>query len=191
MTDDFIASLKADWDRQTAETQVILLRRRRWTPHLLLAADALGAIALTAGGLGFATAAVRFGDLLYVLSAIAMLLFALPLVLVGIRMRWRALDWDDETSAGVLASYLRRLGATEQIVRLSRRGAYTLLALAGAVWMGEGAGIIRQPTPILAVITGTWMMAGAIWLCWVRSRLARIGRERRGCEALLRQFEGA
>jgi hypothetical protein len=191
MADDFIGSLKADWDRQTAEATVVRLRRRRWTTHVLLAGDILGAVALIACGLGFGVGAVRLRDPLFGLSAAAMLLFALPLVLVGLRTRWRSLGWDDRTAEGVLTSSLGRLQATERIVRLSRAGAYTLLVLAAAAWTGAAAGLVRQPASVLGAITGAWIAAGVVWLFWVRWRLARIGRERAACETLLRQFEEA
>jgi hypothetical protein len=186
--DDFIASLKPDWDLQTQAT-VLQLRRRRWLPHLLLSLDILGAVVMAVTGAGFAWAAVTFGDLLFVLASAAMLLAGLPLVIAAVRARLKSLVWDDETPEGVLRSTIARLDANTRSLRLGRGGGYTLLGLAILAWLGQAAGLIREPWTILLTITAAWALSGLLVLAWVRWRLGRTSREREGCEALLRQFE--
>jgi hypothetical protein len=189
MSDDFIGSLKADWDGAGAEAELIRLRRRRWTPHAWLAADALGAATMIVFGFIYAALAVRYRDLLFALSAIAMLPVGLPLATTAVVTRWRALAWEGETAEGVLRSSLRRLEATRKALRLGRVGAIVLLATAVIVWAGALVDLVREPRGVLAIITGTWVLAGVSGLGWNRWRLARVGREIAGCETLLRQFE--
>ena len=189
MADDFIGSLKADWDRSGADAELLRLRRRRWAPPALLAADILGTILLTGFGVGFAMLAARYRDLLFGLSAFVMLPVGLPLVLAGIRIRWRSLRWDDETPEGVLRSSLGRLEATSTILKLGRWAACALFALIIAVWAVALAGLLREPRAILAMITATWFVTGLMMLGWIEWRTRRVARERSGCEALLRQFE--
>ncbi len=189
MADDFIGSLKADWGREGAEATVLRLRRRRWAPHALLAADLLGAVVMAVFGLGYGALAVKYRDLLFALSAVAMLPVGLPLVGSGLRMRWRALAWEGETPEGVLQSSLRRLAATDKVLRLARSAAVVLFALAAMVWAAALAGLVREPRSILAVITSSWVLAGLCGLAWIRWRLARVARDIAGCEGLLRQFE--
>lgn len=191
MADDFIGSLKADWDREGAEASLVRLRRRRWTPHALLAADFLGAVVMAVFGLGYAALAVKHHDLLFALAAVAMLPISLPLVATGLKVRWRALAWEGETSEGVLRSSLRRLDATRRVLQLGRGGAVTLLALALAVWAAALAGWVREPRSIVTVIMASWILAGLGMLGWVQWRLGRTARERVGCELLLRQFDSA
>ncbi len=189
MADDFLGSIKADWDRSGADAELIRLRRRRWVPQALLAADILGSIALAAFGVGFAILAARYRDLLFGLSAVVMLPIGLPLVLAGVRMRWRSLRWDDETPEGVLRSSVARLQATSKVLKLGRYAACALFALILAVWAAALAGLLREPRAILAVITATWFVTGLMSLGWIEWRLRRVAREHSGCEALLRQFE--
>jgi hypothetical protein len=189
MSDDFIGSLKADWDALDAEQAVVRLRRRRWTPHAWLAADLLGAVTMVVFGLIYAALAVKFHDLLFALSAIAMLPLGLPLATAAVVMRWQSLAWEGETAEGVLRSTLRRLEATRRALRLGRAGAVVLLALAAIVWAGALADLVREPKGVLAIITATWGLAGLAGLGWNRLRLIRVGREIAGCVALLRQFE--
>jgi hypothetical protein len=191
MADDFVESLKADWTGQAAEARLDQLRRRRWLPHVLLSLDILGGAIMAAAGVAYALVALRSGDVLFGLSAVAMLVFGLPLVVAAVRVRWRNLSWNDETPEGVLRSTVRRLHASERSLRLGRGGAWTLFALVIAVWAADLAGQVREPWTILAVITLIWALSGALMLVWVRWRLDRIVRERAGCEALLQQFEQA
>ena len=191
MADDFIGSLKADWDRQGAEASVVRLRRRRWTPHALLAADLLGAVAMAVFGAVYAALAVKYRDLLFALSAIAMLPVGLPLVAAALRVRWRALAWEGETAEGVLRSSLRRLDATRRVLMLGRAASIVLFALTLAVWGAGLAGWVREPWTTLFVISSSWILAGLAGLGWIRWRLARVAREIAGCEALLGQFEGS
>jgi hypothetical protein len=188
MTDDFIASLKTDWTHG-GEAAVLRLRRRRWIPHALLAADLLGAVTMAVSGAVYAVLAVRDRDLLFGLSAVAMLPVGLPLIAAGVRMRWRALAWQDETSEGVLQSSLHRLQATRRVLALAGWGSAVLFALAALVWLASLAGWLREPRPMLLLIVATWVLAGALGLAWVGWRQQGVGRQIAGCETLLRQFQ--
>ncbi len=189
MSDDFIGSLKADWDRQGAEAVVVRLRRRRWAPHALMAADATGALVMLGIGLAYSALALRSGNLLFAVSGVAMLPVGLPLILAGIWLRWRELAWEGETAEGVLRSTLRRLHATRQVLKLGRAAAYVLFALAAVVWLCALAGLVREPRAVLGLITGAWIATGLGALVWIGWRLVRTAREMQGCVALLRQFE--
>ncbi|HEV2700236.1 MAG TPA: hypothetical protein VGV09_01295 [Steroidobacteraceae bacterium] len=189
MVDDFIRSLKADWDPKGIEATVVRLRRRRWIPLALLALDLMSAATMALFGLIYAGLALRYRDLLFALSAIAMLPVGLPLVAGGIRVRWRALVWEGTTSEDVLQSSLRRLVATAKVLQLARSGTVVLFVLAMVVWAAALTGLLREPRAILFVITATWVLAGLGGLGWIQWRLARVGREIAGCDALLRQFE--
>ena len=189
MADDFIGPMKADWDREGAERAVVRQRRQRWTPHALLAADLLGGVVMAAFGAIYAALAMKSRDLLFALSAIAMLAVGVPLTAVGARMRWRALSWEDETAEGVLRSSLRRLDATRRVLRLGRAACLVLFVLTLTVWAAALRGLVREAWPSLAVITATWILAGLLGLGWVRWRLGRVARGIAGCQALLRQFQ--
>jgi hypothetical protein len=189
MADDFIGSLKADWDRTGAEAEVVRLRRRRWAPHALLAADLMGAATMVVFGLIYAVLAVRARDLLFGLSAIAMLPVGLPLIGASVRMRWRSLAWEGETSEGVLRSSLRRLEATRRALALGRAASVVLFTLAALVLAAAAAGWVREPWAALAWIVASWVLAGLLGLGWIGWRLARVRLQIAGCEALLRQFE--
>jgi hypothetical protein len=189
MADDFIDSLKRDWEGQAVEATLARLRRRRWLPPVLLSLDIVGAAAMAIAGAGFAVIALKLRDLLFGLSAVAMLLVGLPLVLAAVRVRWRSLAWDGETPEGVLTCTLRRLQATERSLRLGRGGAYVLFALAAAVLASRLAGLVHEPWSILLIITAAWALSGLAMLAWVAWRLGRTARERAGCEALLGQFK--
>lgn len=189
MADDFIGSLKGDWTGAGVEAEVVRLRRRRWVPHALMAADLVGAAAMAVFGMIYAVLAVEHRDLLFGLSAIAMLPVGLPLAAAGVGVRWRALAWEGETSGGVLKSSLKRLDATRGVLRLARAASAVLFVLAAVVWAAALVGWVREPRTALAVITGTWLLAGLLGLAWVHWRLARVGQRIAACEALLRQFE--
>ena len=191
MSDGFIESLKADWDRQGAAVTVLRLRRRRWAPHALMAADATGALVMLGFGIAYSALAIRSGNLLFYLSAAALLPVGLPLVLAGIWLRWRELAWEGETAEGVLRSTLRRLHATRRVLQLGRAAALVLFALAAIVWACALAGLVREPGGVLGLITTAWIATGLATLVWIRWRLARTARELQGCAALLHQFEGS
>jgi hypothetical protein len=189
MADDFIDSLKRDWEGQAVEATLARLRRRRWLPPVLMSLDVLGAAVMAVAGAGFAMVALRLGDLLFGLSAVAMLLVGLPLVLAAVRVRWRSLAWHGETAEGVLTCTLRRLRATERSLRLGRGGACVLFALAAVVLASRLAGLVHEPWSILLIITAAWTFSGLLMFAWVGWRLGRTARERAGCEALLGQFK--
>jgi len=188
MSDEFIGSLKADWNPQGADVALVRLRRRRWAPHALLAADAFGALVMLGFGLAYGVIALERRDLLFALSAVAMLPVGLPLVLAGMAMRWRALAWEGETPEGVLTSSLRRLIATRRVLKLGRSAAVVLFLLAIAIWGSALAGWVREPRWILLVITSSWVTAALAGLGWIRWRLARTARDIAACESLLDQF---
>ncbi len=189
MADDFIEGLKGDWTGGGAEAEVVRLRRRRWIPHALLAADLAGAVTMAVFGTIYAVLAVRYRDLLFGLSAIAMLPVGVPLIAGGMRTRWRALAWQDETSEGVLRSSLQRLKATRRVLDLARWASAVLFALAALVWLASLAGWLREPRPLLLLIVATWVLAGVLSLAWVGWRQKGVGRQVAGCETLLRQFQ--
>lgn len=189
MADDFIEALKGDWTAGGAEAEVVRLRCRRWVPHALLAADMLGAVAMAVFGAIYAVLAVRYRDLLFGLSAIAMLPVGVPLIASSVRVRWRALTWQDETSEGVLRSSLQRLRATRRALDLARWASAVLFALAALVGLAALAGWLREPRPILLSIVATWVLAGALSLAWIGWRQRGVGRQIAGCETLLRQFQ--
>ena len=143
--DEFLESLKADWDRQALDATLLQLRCRRWVPHAWLAADIIGAVVMAAFGLGFAVVAATSKDLLFALSAGALLAVGLPMVVASVRTRLRSLKWNDQTPEGVLKSTLARLAATRRILKLGRGSAYCLFALVVAVWACALFGSIRQP----------------------------------------------
>ena len=189
MADDFIEALKDDWTGGEAAAAVVRLRRRRWIPHALIAADLLGAVTMALFGAVYAVLAARYRDLLFGLSAIAMLLVGVPLIVSGVRMRWRALAWQDETSEGVLQSSLQRLGATQRVLDLARWASAVLFALTAVIWFVSLAGWVREPRATLLLISATWLLGGALSLVWVQCRRKGVGREIAACERLLRQFQ--
>lgn len=189
MSDDVIQDWKASWTRPEVDARVIQLRKRRWLAHAQLGGDLLGLAIMAGSGLLFARLAIRERDLLLALSAAALLLAGLPLTLASLRWRWRALRWEGATSQDVLATTIRRIRSSEQILKLGRGGAYCLLALVVLVWVCALSGLVRQPAGILATITATWGLAALASLWWTRWHLARAARNRAACEELLRQFE--
>jgi hypothetical protein len=188
MTDELIRSLQRDWQSQEYDASDVIrrLRRRRWTPHLVFALEALGCCLALGVGAWFAWVAAHQSEhkLLMSLSA-AVLLITVPLLGVATALARRpSLAWDDETPESILRIGIQRADASLRVMRVGRwniavvagfvvlLGALQLLKLIDALEF-----LVFYSSVCLVVSLGSW-----IWMAW-RIRVVRA--ERDACIRLL------
>jgi hypothetical protein len=192
MTDDPLAELRADWNRQHADIAAIAGNARRWRRRasLLIVADILaGSLALAAGIL-FAVIAWKTHDWLFGLSAITLLFACPPCAISLIRARRSSLSWEDKTPEGTLRYALRRTLAVDKILTIQFWNGIALLCFVAAVWLCVWGGLISRHYPLM-LMSGIWVFASIAALLWAKWRMARNTQEKEHCQRLLANFQEA
>jgi hypothetical protein len=186
MSDPFLRALQGDWQSQDHGAAEVLtrLRRNRWTPHIVLAAELLACAGALLVGLWFAWVALHGAQLklLYALSAGVLLLSAPGLALAGIKARRASLAWADETPESLLKVGMRRAESTLRAIRVGRWHLAIIAVFVAALWVVESVGLLHA-FEFLAVYTATcFLVSGVSWFWMMRAE----GRARREYEACVR-----
>jgi hypothetical protein len=188
MSDNFIRALQGDWQSQDHGAAGVLqsLRRNRWTPHLVLAAELLACVAALGVGLWFAWVALHDVQLklLYALSAGILLLSAPGLAVAGIRARRASLAWADETPESLLEVGMRRAESTLRAIRVGRWHLAIIAVFVITLWVVEALGFLRA-YDFLALYTAVCgVVSGVAWVWMVRSE-KRARSEHHACARML------
>jgi hypothetical protein len=189
MNDEFLNDLRQTWQSQEHDATKVLqrLRRRRWLPHLSIAAQLLGCAFAVSMGVWFLWSAAYVSQqqrLLFVLSAVMMLVTVPVLCAIGIWARRSAIAWQDETPEVLLGSGVRRAETSLHALRLLRWHPGVLVVFLIVLWTCQVLGLIRALSFLIfytAICTAT-CMAGWLWMRW---RARRLRGERDACVKLL------
>lgn len=179
MNDEFLRSLKGEWQSQHADAaaSIARLRARRWVPHVQLTAELLLTLAGVLAGVWFALRAMSAPDnrLLFALSAAAMLGIVPIVCLIGLRLRRRGLHWDDQTPEALLETGLRRAEVSLRLLQLGRWNIVILAAFVAILWITQWLGWI-EAHDFLVLYTCLCLTLSAFtwaWIIWSRKRLQR------------------
>ncbi|MGQ0659313.1 hypothetical protein [Sphingosinicella sp.] len=172
--DDFLDDLRADWRRQTVDVSGLAARvaARQRRAGLVTAGNALAIATMAILACLFGSAAIRQGDALLGVAAIAFLLAA-PAVLFEMLDFRRAtrLRYDD-SPAGVLRQARDQAMFSRRRLRSARIAALLLVGAGLAAWALVPAGLAHRDTVI--VITSGWAAAALLswlWQFWRDRRL--------------------
>lgn len=188
MNDDFIRSLRGDWQSQEYDAVKVLRRihRNRWTPHIVLGAEMLvGAFAFLVG-LWFAWTAAHDEQhkLLFALSAGVLLLTAPALCVAGAMARRPSLAWDAETPESLLNVGIRRAEASLRAMRIGRWSIAAIAVFVVTLWIVEALGLIHARNFLVIYTTVCLIVSVGSWL-WMMWRERRVHSERAACVRLL------
>jgi MFS family permease len=193
---DELEKLKADWQRQ--ETGISELRGRL---DLLisqgrskLAAAVVGTVVGIAIGIGYAVVAWCWHDVLFALSAVAMLVLFPCQMIPTLRLSRRILHFPDRTPEGTLRYAVTRLTLSMRLLRSGRLGVTTLAGLAAVVWAAVAVGLIpahRYPPVVIPVLTGAWLFAALISTFTNIAQQRKFRRELAAAERMLAEFLAA
>jgi hypothetical protein len=189
MMNNLPPEFKKEWIGQDLQIQALRrsLRLGQVYWRALSIVSAGSALVAVVAGIWFALQAIHNRDLLYALSAFALLSAVPPAAVAEVRARREGLKWYDETPEGTIRQALRRTVITERLLRITFFNGCVLTALVVVVWSCILAGLISNESRVIA-ITAVWLGLGIGAMLWVRSR-RRVNRyERERCEKLLRDY---
>lgn len=189
MTDEFLRDVQAQWRATPAPVTMLhaRLRRTRWVPHLLLAIEVTGALGAFLVGLYYFAEALRTRELLFILSAVA-LLAGMPLAIAAtIRIRRDSMKWEEETPDSILSVALRRVEASLKIVRLGRLGIATVTAFTLLLWLTQAIRVI-DATKFLLIYSGVSLAICVLYHWWLRIRERRLLEKQAYCIQLRSAF---
>lgn len=188
MNDDFVRSLRETWQLQEQDAAKTLkrLRRNRWTPHIVLAAEMLGCAGALLVGIWFAWVAVHVQEngLLFALSAAVMLVSVPGLTIATAVARRASLAWVDETPQMLLRLGIRRAESSLQAIRLGRWNIAIVLAFVAILWILESLGSIHALS-FLRFYTTVCFVASLVGGTWLTLRVKHVRAERDACIRLL------
>jgi hypothetical protein len=188
MSDDFIRSLKSDWQSQDFDSGKVLqrLRRNRWVPHVVLGAEILVCAGTFLVGLWFAWVAVHEERhaLLYALSAGVLLLAAPALCIASVMARGPSLAWDVETPESLLNVAMRRAESSLRAIRIGRWHVAIIAVFVVTLWALTALGLIQAIDFLLLYTTICAAVSLVAWL-WMAWREKRARGELAACARLL------
>ena len=192
MNDDFIRSLKSDWQSQEIDAGKVLrrLRRNRWVPHLVLGAEVLVLALSFLVGLWFAWVAAHQEQhkLLFALSAGAMLLTAPALCVASVMARSRSLAWDVETPESLLGVCMRRAESSLRAIRIGRWHIAIIAVFVMMLWILEAFGFI-DAIDFLTIYTAVCLALSVVSWLWMVWRERRVRSEHAACARLLEALQ--
>jgi hypothetical protein len=192
MNDDFIRSLKSDWQSQDIDAGKVLrrLRRSRWVPHIVLGAEVLVLTLSFLVGLWFAWAAVHHEqhNLLFAVSAGVLLLTAPALGVASVMARRRSLAWDVETPASLLSVGIRRAESSLRAIRIGRWHIAIIAVFVVTLWILEASGVI-QAIDFLTIYTVICVALSVVSWLWMVWRERRVRSEHAACARLLETLQ--
>lgn len=188
MSDDFIRSLKSDWQSQEVDAGKVLrrLRRNRWLPHVVLGAEILVCALAFLAGLWFAWVAARYEQhkLLYGLSAVAMLITAPALCVATVIARRPSLAWSDETPESILRVGINRAESSLRAITIGRWHVAIIAIFVVLLWAVEALGFI-QAVDFLIFYTAICLAVCTVSWLWMIRRETRVRSELAACHRLL------
>jgi hypothetical protein len=192
MNDDFIRSLKSDWQSQDIDAGKVLrrLRRNRWVPHIVLGAEVLVLTLSFLVGLWFAWTAVHHAqhNLLFAVSAGVLLLTAPALGVASVMARRRSLAWDVETPASLLSVGIRRAESSLRAIRIGRWHIAIIAVFVVTLWILEASGVI-QAIDFLTIYTVICVALSVVSWLWMVWRERRVRSEHAACARLLETLQ--
>ena len=195
MNDEFLNDLRQTWQSQEHDAVKVLqrLRRKRWAPHLAIAAQLLGcAFAIYVGVWFLWKAAYVPGPLkmLFVLSAAMMLVTVPVLCTISVRAHRSALAWHGETPEALLAIGVRRAETSLQALRLLGWHLGAIVAFLIVLWVCQVSGLIHALSFLVfyTVICILACVSGWLWMKW---RVRRLHSEKDAYAVLLAEIRGA
>jgi hypothetical protein len=191
MSDDFLRDAGRAWRSQPDVTAMRLsLHRRRWTAHAVLALEMIGCAVGFGVGLVYFAIAVKTHQLLFILSAVAMLA-GMPLTMVAtVRARRSSLRWEDQTPRAVVVTGLRRAEAALRMIRVGRWGVVALGGFVALLWVAQAVGVLGAARFMVFYTTVTTAICAPYWL-YLGYRDRRATRERLACVRLLEELDEA
>jgi hypothetical protein len=184
--------IKKEWTEQ--DLQINALRRSLRLGQIywraLSVVSIAAALLAVVAGIWFVLKAVHQRDLLYALSAFALLTAVPPAAIAEVRARREGLNWHDETPEGTIRHALRRTIITERLLRITFFNGCVLAILVVVVWGCVAVALIPNESG-LVVITAIWVGFAVGALVWVRSRRRGNRVERQRCEKLLQDYAEA
>jgi len=191
MNDEFLQDLQSTWQGQEHETAAVLqrLRRRRWTPYIALAGEALGCVVALFFSFWFIRTAVSLPQhrLLFTLSAAVMLVIPVFLA-VNVALRRSGFAWHDETPQSLLRTGIRRVEASLRALALARWHITVIAVFVMVLWSCEALGLIHAAGFMLLYTAICLVTCVACWL-WVMRRRVQLREERDGYARLLAVME--
>src|SRR5688500_2922310 len=192
MNDDFIRSLKSDWQSQDIDAGKVLrrLRRNRWVPHLVLGAEVLVLTLSFLVGLWFAWAAAHHEqhNLLFAVSAGVLLLTAPALGVASVKARRSSLAWDVETPVSLLSVGIRRAESSLRAIRIGRWHIAIIAVFVMTLWILEASGVI-QAIDFLTIYTVICVALSVVSWLWMAWRERRVRSEHAACARLIEAFQ--
>jgi hypothetical protein len=188
MSDNFIRALRGDWQAQDHGATAVLqrVRRNRWTPHVVLAAELAGCVFAVLVGLWFAWMALQDQEqkLLFALSAAVLLLTAPALAVAGFRARRASLAWADETPESLLKVAMGRADATLRAIRVGRWHLAIIAIFVTMLWVIEALGFLHA-IDFLVLYTAICLGVSVVAWVWMRRGEKRARGEIAACTRML------
>lgn len=185
--DDFLRTLQQTWQSQDHGATEVLqrLRRKRWEPHIGLAAAMLVCAVALLCGAWFAWIALHPGPLrlLYALSSAVLLISTPAVVIAVIRAVRSSLAWDEEPQA-LLRIGIRRAEGTLSVFRIQRRLIGVFAAFLALLWICQAAGLLHVTGFLVFYTVFCVVWCGAFWLSMMWQEPRTRG-ERDACIRLL------
>lgn len=192
MNDEFIRSLRSDWQSQEIDASQVLrrLRRNRWVPQVVLGAEILVCALAFLVGLWFAWVAAHHAEhkLLFTLSAGVLLLTAPALCFASVKARSPSLAWDVETPESLLNIAIRRAESSLRAIRIGRWHIATIAVFVMTLWILEAFGFIQAIDFLIIYTIACLAVAVVSWL-WMVWRERRVRSEHAACARLLETLQ--
>jgi hypothetical protein len=184
--DDFLRKAQSDWRGLSVDVAHLerRLRRHRWTPHLILAAEIAGGIVGFGIGLWFLSTALTGGGLLYAIAAIVMLTAMPFFTVLSFIARRKSLHWQDETPDEVLRASLARADASLRAIRVGYLGVAIIVGFVALLWIAQAIGIVRA-SGFVQVYSLTATGICVPYLVYLGLRQRQVSRERAACLKLM------
>lgn len=186
MSDDFLRQARTAWQAEHTDVGEMLrkLRRKRWAVHRALTVEWIGGAAAFMVGVFFFAMSVWTHQLLFILSAVV-LLVGMPLSMsANLQAHRTGLRWEDETPEGVVATVLRRAETSLKTIRIGRWGVLAIGAFVAVLWIAQAAGLIRAAS-FLKLYTAAAFITCAPYLLYLHRRERRALGERAACQRML------
>lgn len=162
--DDFLSQLRADWQCQTIDVDGLAARveARRRRAGMVLAGNAITAVGMPILALAFGVAAIRLGDALFGVAALAFLLGTFASFFEMLEQRRAVRLRYDDSPAGLLRQARDQAVSARRRLRGCRIAALLLIGAGLAAWALVPAGLANRDTVL--VISLVW--AGTAMLSW-------------------------